>query len=87
MNSFFQNNYSKWNFYWSKCSRSFSWIFKKDFLHKMSIASKEARETKYWFIFITVSIVKFDESKLKRNTKYCKYFNINCQNTSREIKT
>ena len=34
---------------------------KKDFLHKMSIASKEARETKYWLKLLDKSqIVKFD---------------------------
>lgn len=34
---------------------------KKDFLHKMSIASKEARETQYWILLLSKSdLVKFD---------------------------
>jgi len=34
---------------------------KKDFVHKMSIASKEARETAYWFRLLEESrIVEFD---------------------------
>lgn len=34
----------------------------KDFLHKMSIASKEARETQYWIDLLSQSqLVKFDE--------------------------
>ena len=34
---------------------------KKDFLHKMSIASKEARETRYWLKLLNKSqIVKMD---------------------------
>lgn len=34
---------------------------KKDFLHKMSISSKEARETRYWLKLLDKSqIVKFD---------------------------
>lgn len=34
---------------------------KKDFLHKMSIASKEARETQYWILLLSKSdMVKFD---------------------------
>lgn len=38
----------------------------KDFLHKMSIASKEARETQYWIDLLSQSqLVKFDESKYK----------------------
>ena len=36
---------------------------KKDFIAKMSIASKEARETKYW-------IELLDESKYLKNFKY-----------------
>ena len=37
---------------------------KKDFLHKMSIASKEARETRYWLKLLDKSqIVKNDYSK------------------------
>lgn len=37
-----------------------------DFLHKMSIASKEARETQYWIDLLSQSqLVKFDESKYK----------------------
>lgn len=38
----------------------------KDFLHKMSIASKEARETQYWIDLLSQSqLVQFDESKYK----------------------
>jgi four helix bundle protein len=38
----------------------------KDFLHKMSIASKEARETQYWIDLLSQSqLVKFDESQYK----------------------
>ena len=34
---------------------------KKDFLHKMSIASKEARETRYWLKLLNQSkLVEFD---------------------------
>lgn len=37
---------------------------KKDFLHKMSIASKEARETRYWLKLLDKSqIIKFDYRK------------------------
>jgi four helix bundle protein len=37
---------------------------KKDFLHKMSIASKESRETRYWLKLLNRSqIVKYDYSK------------------------
>lgn len=37
---------------------------KKDFLHKMSIASKEARETRYWLKLLDKSqIVKIDHTK------------------------
>ncbi|SRR3989339_558432 len=37
---------------------------KKDFLHKMSVALKEARETKYWLALLAESqIVKIDYSK------------------------
>ena len=36
---------------------------KKDFIHKMSIASKEARETKYWLRLINESnVTKIDVS-------------------------
>jgi four helix bundle protein len=35
----------------------------KDFLHKMSIASKEARETQYWIALLAESnLVQFDEN-------------------------
>ena len=38
----------------------------KDFLYKMSIASKEARETQYWIDLLSQSqLVKFDEIKYK----------------------
>ena len=38
----------------------------KDFLHKMSIASKEARETQYWIDLLSQSqLVRFDENKYK----------------------
>ena len=38
----------------------------KDFLHKMSIASKEARETQYWIDLLSQSqLVEFDENKYK----------------------
>lgn len=38
----------------------------KDFLHKISIASKEARETQYWIDLLSQSqLVKFDEAKYK----------------------
>lgn len=34
---------------------------KKDFLHKMTIASKEARETQYWILLLSESkLVQFD---------------------------
>ena len=37
---------------------------KKDFLHKMSIASKEARETQYWILLLSKSkLVVFNEEK------------------------
>ena len=37
---------------------------KKDFLHKMSISSKEARETRYWLKLLDKSqIIKSDYSK------------------------
>lgn len=42
----------------------------KDFLHKMSIASKEARETQYWIDLLSESqLVKFDEAKYKTEIK------------------
>lgn len=38
---------------------------KKDFITKMSIASKEARETKYWLRLLSESqIIKYDYSSL-----------------------
>lgn len=38
---------------------------KKDFIHKMSIASKEARETKYWLSLLNeTQLVKYDYQKL-----------------------
>ncbi|TXF79533.1 four helix bundle protein [Chryseobacterium sp.] len=38
----------------------------KDFLYKMSVASKEARETQYWVELLSRSgIVKFDEQQYK----------------------
>ena len=37
---------------------------KRDFLHKMSIASKEARETQYWISLLSKSkLVEFEEEK------------------------
>ncbi|MBT2619667.1 four helix bundle protein [Chryseobacterium sp. ISL-6] len=38
----------------------------KDFLHKMSIASKEARESQYWIDLLSQSkLVQFDEIRYK----------------------
>lgn len=40
----------------------------KDFLYKMSVASKEARETQYWIELLYRSgIVKFDEQQYKND--------------------
>jgi len=42
----------------------------KDFLYKMSIASKEARETQYWIDLLSQSkLVIFDESKYKADAQ------------------
>lgn len=39
-------------------------ITKKDFVHKMSISSKEARETRYWLrLLIASELVNIDMSK------------------------
>ena len=39
-------------------------FFQKDFLYKMSIASKEARETQYWIELLSKSkMVEFNEDK------------------------
>jgi four helix bundle protein len=41
---------------------------KADFLHKMSIASKEARETKYWLLLLEKSkLVNYDISTYLNN--------------------
>ncbi len=38
---------------------------RKDFIHKMSIAAKEAKETRYWLIIISNGkLVDYDTSKL-----------------------
>ena len=43
---------------------------KNDFIHKMSIASKEARETDYWLELIQKSnLVKLDVSDLQKDAK------------------
>lgn len=43
---------------------------KRDFLHKISIAAKEARETKYWLILIQTSYQQYNNLSqlLKENT-------------------
>jgi len=47
---------------------------KKDFAFKMSIASKEARETDYWLTLIELSdLVKYDFSNLKSEINNIKY--------------
>lgn len=43
---------------------------KPDFAHKMSIASKEARESKYWLMLINESqIVKIDVAELSKQAE------------------
>jgi four helix bundle protein len=43
---------------------------KKDFLSKMSIASKEARETKYWLMLLQKSqLIKLDYSECLEKTE------------------
>ena len=37
-----------WTSIWANIMEAQEWQSKKDFLHKMSIALKEARESKYW---------------------------------------
>lgn len=44
---------------------------KKDFIAKMSIASKEARETKYWIRLLDKSqIIKYDYSEQLKNIEH-----------------
>lgn len=45
---FIKTSFENWNFYWCNGGRSFAWINKMDFIHKLSIANKEANETRYW---------------------------------------
>ena len=37
-----------WTSIWANIMEAQEWLSKKDFLHKMSIALKEARESEYW---------------------------------------
>jgi four helix bundle protein len=47
---------------------SLAGISRKDFIAKMSIASKEARETRYWILLLERSeLLKYDYQDLKRN--------------------
>lgn len=40
--------FRSWTSVWANISEAQSWVSKKDFINKMNIALKEARETFYW---------------------------------------
>lgn len=49
---------------WANVEEALAWVSRKDFLNKLSIASKEARETKYWLTLLNRSkLVDLDYSK------------------------
>lgn len=54
----------------------------KDFIHKMSIAKKEAKETEYWFellINTNTNFTKELESLKKENNEFIKIFSTICR--------
>lgn len=44
-----------WTSVWANVIESNSWESRKDFIHKMSIALKEANETLYWLLLLEKS--------------------------------
>ena len=58
---------------------------KKEFIQRMSIASKEARETKYWLRLLDKSqIIKYDYSEYLKDIEHIiKYFDKDCQDITR----
>ena len=67
MNTFFQNNFLKSaTSIGANVNEALAGIRKKDFIAKMSIASKEARETEYWIQLLKQSkIIETDFDKIE----------------------
>jgi four helix bundle protein len=58
------------NKYRRKCRRGQCSTEKKDFITKLSIASKEARETRYWLRLLESQLVKMDYSSYLNSVEH-----------------